>query len=185
MYRMVFYSMYFNAGIISWYITLKTYGLKDNFLLYILPYAVAPFFLILFKAYFDQLPKALEDSAMVDGAGFLRVYSSIIMPVSLPIVATIALFAAVGQWNAWVDNFYLAPSKGLMTLQLLLLNYLTQYSASQTAAIANMGENVVITVTPASIRMTITAVAVLPIFCVYPFVQKYFVKGIMVGAIKG
>ena len=186
MYRMIFYSMYFNAGIIPWYITMKTYGLRNNFLLYILPYAVAPFYLILFKAYFDQLPKALEDSAMIDGAGFLRTFASIILPVSLPIVASIALFAAVNQWNMWFDNFYLAPSKDLMTLQLLLLNFLTEFSAAQSAVTANVGQNMgEIRVTSTSIRMTITAVAVLPVFCVYPFVQKYFVKGIMLGAIKG
>ena len=178
--------MYFNAGIIPWYITMKTYGLRNNFLLYILPYAVAPFYLILFKAYFDQLPKALEDSAMIDGAGFLRTFASIILPVSLPIVASIALFAAVNQWNMWFDNFYLAPSKDLMTLQLLLLNFLTEFSAAQSAVTANVGQNTgEIRVTSTSIRMTITAVAVLPVFCVYPFVQKYFVKGIMLGAIKG
>ena len=187
MYRMIFYSMYFNAGIIPWYLTLKTYGLKDNFLLYILPYAVSPFYLILFKAYFEQLPRELEESAFMDGAGFLRSFRSIILPVSLPIVATIALFSAVNQWNMWFDNFYLAQSKRLMTLQLLLLNYLTEYSANQSAVLANFDQTnrAGVRITPTSIRMAITTVAVLPVFCIYPFVQKYFVKGIMLGAIKG
>lgn len=184
MYRMVIISMYFNAGVIPWYITMKALHLKDNFLLYILPTVIVAFFVVLFKTYFEQLPVALEESAMMDGAGYFRIFWRIIFPLSKPIVSTIALFQAVNQWNSWVDNFYLNPSENLMTLQLLLLNFLTEMSSASNAALANMAKRE-ITVTPTSIRMSITVIAVIPIFCVYPFMQKQFIKGIMIGAVKG
>ncbi len=185
-YRFVLITMYFNAGIIPWYLTMKAYSLQNNFLLYILPTALIGFYIILIKTFMEQLPPSLEESAKIDGAGYLTIFTKIIFPLSMPIIATIAVFAAVGQWNTWFDNFFLVSDPKLQTLQLLLYNFL-----SQTNSIAGMtGEELtrngtVRVMTPQSVQMTITMLVTLPIVLVYPFLQRFFVKGIMLGAVKG
>ncbi len=185
-YRFVLITMYFNAGIIPWYLTMKAYGLQNNFLLYILPTALIGFYIILIKTFMEQLPPSLEESAKIDGAGYMTIFTKIIFPLSMPIIATIAVFAAVGQWNTWFDNFFLISDPKLQTLQLLLYNFL-----SQTNSIAGMtGEELtrngrVRVMTPQSVQMTITMLVTLPIVIVYPFLQRFFVKGIMLGAVKG
>lgn len=185
-YRFVLITMYFNAGFIPWYLTMKAYGLQNNFLLYILPHALIGFYIILIKTFMEQIPPSLEESAKMDGAGYFKIFSHIIFPLSMPIIATIAVFAAVGQWNTWFDNFFLVSNPKLQTLQLLLYNFL-----SQTNSLAGMtGEELtrngqVRVMTPQSVQMTITMLVTLPIVVVYPFLQRYFVKGIMLGAVKG
>jgi ABC-type sugar transport system, permease component len=185
--RMLFITIYFNAGIIPWYITMKNLHLKNNFLLYILPTAVVAFYIVILKTNFEQLPKELEESAMIDGAGYFSRFVKIIFPLCVPIIAVVSLFQGIWQWNSWVDNFYLCSSDQLMTLQLYLLNFITQYSANYTAILTNttMKVNVESLVTPTSIRMAITIVALIPVLCVYPFLQNFFVKGILIGAVKG
>ncbi|MCM0647606.1 carbohydrate ABC transporter permease [Clostridium swellfunianum] len=185
-YRICAMAMYLNAGLIPWYITMKNLGLKNNFLLYILPYAVNAYYIILLKTFFEQLPASLEESAMIDGAGYFTVFWKIILPLSKPILATIVVFASVGQWNTWHDNFFLVASKNLQTLQLILYNYLNQaQSIAASANVGNVNVSALKNLSPESIRMTITVVVTLPILLVYPFMQKYFVKGIMMGAVKG
>ncbi|WP_222622731.1 carbohydrate ABC transporter permease [Paenibacillus sp. PAMC21692] len=185
-YRFVLVTMYFNAGFIPWYLTMKAYGLQNNFLLYILPTALIGFYIILIKTFMEQMPPSLEESAKIDGAGYFKIFTHIVFPLSMPIIATIAVFAAVGQWNTWFDNFFLVSNPKLQTLQLLLYNFL-----SQTNSIAGMtGEELtrngqVRVMTPQSVQMTITMLVTLPIVVVYPFLQRFFVKGIMLGAVKG
>jgi multiple sugar transport system permease protein/putative aldouronate transport system permease protein len=132
----------------------------------------------------------MEESAMLDGAGSLTIYFRIILPLSMPIVATIAVFAGVGQWNQWFDNhIYTFNTKSLTTMQYMLYNYLSeaQRLADELAAargmdaIARMQQSL----TPRTVRMTVTMITVLPVLAIYPFFQRYIVKGIMVGAIKG
>ncbi|GGH52042.1 sugar ABC transporter permease [Paenibacillus silvae] len=185
-YRFVLITMYFNAGFIPWYLTMKAYGLQNNFLLYIIPSAMSGFNIILIKTFIEQLPASLEESAKIDGAGYFRIYRSIIFPLSMPIIATIAVFSAVGQWNTWFDNFFLVENPKLQTLQLVLYNFLNQSSnlSNMTTEELTRGD-VVRTLTPQSIRMTITMLVTLPIVLVYPMLQRYFVKGIMMGAVKG
>ncbi|WP_340021475.1 carbohydrate ABC transporter permease [Paenibacillus sp. FSL K6-1096] len=185
-YRFVLITMYFNAGFIPWYLTMKTYGLQNNFLLYIIPSAISGFNIILIKTFIEQLPASLEESAKIDGAGYFKVYTSIIFPLSMPIIATIAVFAAVAQWNTWFDNFFLVENPKLQTLQLVLYNFLNQSSnlSNMTTEQLSRGD-LVRTLTPQSIRMTITMIVTLPIVLVYPMLQRYFVKGIMMGAVKG
>ena len=125
-YRYLILTMYFNAGLIPWYLTMRAYGLKNNFLLYIVPSALSAFFVILIKTYIDQLPPSLEESAKIDGAGYIRIFTSIIVPLSGPIIATIAVYASVAQWNSWQDNYFLMNSSPFQTLQLTLYNYLNQ-----------------------------------------------------------
>ncbi|OWA34134.1 ABC transporter permease [Saccharibacillus sp. O16] len=185
-YRFVLITMYFNAGFIPWYLTMKTYGLQNNFLLYILPTAISGFNIILIKTFIEQLPPSLEESAKIDGAGYFRVFTSIIFPLSMPIVATIAIFSAVGQWNTWFDNFFLVENPKLQTLQLVLYNFLNQSSSLSNMSTEQLTRgDMVRTLTPQSIRMTITMLVTLPIVLVYPLLQRYFVKGIMIGAVKG
>lgn len=185
-YRFVLITMYFNAGFIPWYLTMKAYHLQNSFLLYVLPSAIVGFNIILIKTFIEQLPASLEESAKIDGAGYFKIFTSIVFPLSMPIIATIAVFAAVGQWNTWFDNFFLVSDPKLQTLQLVLYNLLNQTSnlSSLTSEQLTRGD-VVRTLTPQSIRMTITMLVTLPIVLVYPFLQRYFVKGIMLGAVKG
>jgi putative aldouronate transport system permease protein len=187
-YRYLIITMYLNAGLIPTYILFKEIGLKNNFLLYIIPGAVSAFYVILVKTYIEQIPPSLEESAMVDGAGHFTIFIKIIFPISTPIVATISVFNAVGQWNTWTDNFFFANTQQLQTLQFLLLNYLNQAESmmrEMAEDINRMRNMTSFHPTPNSVRMTITMVVTLPIIFVYPFLQRYFVKGIMMGAIKG
>ncbi len=187
-YRFLVITMYLNAGLIPFYLTIRAYGLRNNFLVYILPCAISAFYIILLKTFIEQLPAALEESAMIDGAGYLTIFIKVIFPLSMPIIATIAVFSAVGQWNSWFDNYIFCEKKSLLTLQYILLNYLQESQklaamVTQTSSAEAFMEQM--TVTPESARMTITMITVFPILLVYPFMQRYFVKGIMLGAVKG
>lgn len=185
-YRVVISSMYLSAGLIPWYITMRTYGLQDNFLLYILPGAINAFYIILAKTYIEQIPISLEESAQLDGAGFLVIFNRIVFPLSRPIVATIAVYAAVGCWNTWIDNYFLVHKESLQTIQMVLYNYLNEALAlASNAAQQTSGTGIRLEVSGESIKMTITIISVLPIILVYPFLQKNFIKGIMLGAVKG
>jgi putative aldouronate transport system permease protein len=188
-YRFVIVTMYFNAGIIPWFVTIKLLGLVDNFLVYILPAVVAPFLLILFKTYIESLPASLEESAQIDGAGYLTRYFRIIMPLSTPILATIIIFSSVGQWNSFMDTLFFARSRGMYTLQYLLYRYLNESiilaaelrQAASSGGLVDPGKML----TPISVRMTVSMIVVIPIILVYPFFQRFYIKGIMIGAIKG
>lgn len=188
-YRFLIITMYFNAGIIPWFITMYNLRLTNNFLAYILPSIVSPFFIILVKTFVESTPIALQESAEIDGAGYMRIFISIIFPLITPILATIAIFAAVSQWNSFIDTVFLVTDQNLFTLQFLLYKYLNE-ATSLAALIRNtsgsMG-NIDLTnmQTPTSVRMTVSMIVVLPILVVYPYFQKYFVKGIMIGAVKG
>ena len=116
-YRFVVATMYFNAGLIPWYILMVNLGLKNNFLLYILPSAVGAYYVVLSKTYIESIPASVEESAKIDGAGVLTIYARLILPMSMPIIACLIVFCAVNQWNAWSDNFYLVSDPKLSTLQ--------------------------------------------------------------------
>jgi putative aldouronate transport system permease protein len=184
MYKSLVITMYLSSGLIPWYIVMKMLGLKDNFLLYILPGLVSAFNVILIKTYIESISPALEESAFIDGAGYFTIFRKIIFPLSMPVIATVAIFTAVGQWNTWTDNMFLANTKDLQTLQLLLYQYVAGAEA-QLASMKNQLNKVHVFVTPTSIKMTITMVVTLPIIIVYPLLQRYFTKGIMLGAVKG
>ena len=185
-YRFVVLTMYLNAGLIPWYMTMKAYGLQNNFLLYILPGLVTAYYVILIKTYIESLPGELEESALIDGAGIFTRYLRIVMPLSKPIIATIAVYAVVGQWNAWTDNYFLISDARLQTLQMILYNYLNQANRFQQMSSSAMDASAAASmITPTSVKMCVTVVVVIPIMCVYPFLQRYFVKGIMMGAVKG
>jgi ABC-type glycerol-3-phosphate transport system permease component len=186
-YRMLIATMYFNAGLIPWYLVMRAYGLMNNFFVYIIPGAISAFYVILIKTYMEQVVQELEEAAMVDGAGYFTTFLKIVFPVSLPIVAVIAVYASVGQWNSWVDNFFLVTDGRLQTLQMLLLNYLNEADRIRRMAMTNPGgvAGIARRLSPESIRASITVIVTLPILFAYPFLQRFFVKGIMVGEIKG
>ena len=190
-FRFVAVTMYFNAGIIPWVICMRNLGLNNNFWGYIFPMVVQPFYIILCKTYCESLPKELQDAAEIDGAGTLRLFLSIILPVIKPILATIAIFAAVNQWNAFQDNLLLMPNKPeLNTLQYKLFQYISQASSLKQLVSNTTNSNAVMAglataATATSIRMSVTVVVVLPVMLIYPFFQRFFTKGIMIGAVKG
>lgn len=188
-YRFVVIAMYFNAGLIPWFVTIKSIGLYNNFLVYILPTMVAPFYVILFKTFVEQIPPSLEESVELDGGGYIVRFTAIIIPLCAPILATIAVFACAGQWNSFLDTLFVIKSERLFTLQYLVYQYLNQVNAlanlMRTAQITDIDPTAMSLLTPTSIRMTISFVVIMPILCVYPFLQRFFVKGIMIGAIKG
>ena len=189
-FRMVAATMYFNAGIIPWFITMKNLGLTNNFWVYILPTAVQPFYIILCKTFVESIPKELEDAAEIDGAGTLRIFFQIIIPIIKPILATVAIFAAVAQWNSFQDTLLLVTDDKLYTLQYVLYNYLNQASSlkslvNNSSSAESMAASLAHASTATSIRMTVTIVVVTPIILVYPIFQRFFTKGIMIGAVKG
>ena len=188
-YRFVVVTMYFNAGIIPWFINMKNLGLTNNFLAYILPGTISAYFLILFKTYVESIPTSLEESAELDGAGYLVRYAKIIMPLCKPILATLIVFSAVGHWNNFMDTVFLVTDSELYTLQYVLYQYLNEANslADTLKNMSEMGVQVDASqlLTPTAVKMTISMVVVIPILCVYPFFQKYFVGGIMIGAVKG
>lgn len=181
-YRLMVFTMYLNAGLIPYYLTVRMYGLRNSFLVYIIPSAVNAFYVILLKTFIEQLPVSLEESATIDGAGYLTIFRRLIFPLSMPIIATIAVFSSVGQWNSWFDNYIFCTGKSLNTLQNILLKYLEDSSRiADLYTVTSSG----IKPTPDSVRMTMTMIVIFPILLVYPFMQRYFTKGIMLGAIKG
>ena len=189
-YRMVTVTMYINAGIIPWFLTMKLLGMTNNFWGYIFPMIIQPFYIVLCKTYCESVPQALQDAAEIDGAGTLRIFWAIMLPVIKPILATIAVFAAVNQWNAFQDTLLLMTKKELYTLQYVLFQYINQASSlkalvSNNTSSAALMASLAHAATATSIRMTVTVVVVFPIMCVYPFFQKFFTKGIMIGAVKG
>lgn len=187
-FRFVAITMYINAGIIPWYLTMKNLHLDNNFWGYILPTIISPFYIILTKTFVESVPKELGEAAEIDGAGTLRIFFSVILPVIKPILATVAIFTAVAQWNSFQDTLLLVTDKGLYTLQFILFNYIN--GASSLKALlgtnnANIGSILAKSATQTSVRMTVTMIVVFPVLLVYPFFQRYFTKGIMIGAVKG
>lgn len=188
-YRFVIVTMYFNAGIIPWYLTMRNLNLTNNFLGYILPNIVLPFYIILTKTFVESIPKELQQAAEIDGAGTLMVFFRVIIPVIKPIMATVAIFSAVNHWNAFQDTLLLMTNDKLYSLQFVLYQYLNQASSLKALVGSSGGtglaQAVATTQTATSIRMTVTIIVVAPILMIYPMFQKYFVKGIMIGAVKG
>lgn len=178
--------MFVGAGLIPTFLNIKDLGLLDSFWVYILPSGFSIYNCIIIRNYFFSIDKGMEESASIDGASYFRIFGSIIIPLSKPVLATVALWQIVGHWNAWFDNMiYNRNNSKLMTLQYLLRRMLerasrtseTAYAMELTGAFSNMSSE--------AVKAAVTVIVVLPIIIVYPFVQKYFVKGIMMGAVKG
>lgn len=189
-YRMLVITMYVGGGLIPYYLTIQAYHLNNTFFVYIIPSMISAFNVILIKTFIEQMPASLEESASMDGAGHTLIFWKIILPLSGPILATITVFAAVGHWNTWMDNYLFVTDLDLQTLQYTLYLFL-QEATELAKRLQSLNSSVISEMdaaemlTPTSVKMTVTVVTILPIFLFYPFMQKYFTKGIMIGAIKG
>ncbi|AQX16019.1 ABC transporter permease [Tessaracoccus lapidicaptus] len=189
-YRVIIVTMYFNAGLIPVFIIMKTLGLTNNFWVYILPFIVQPFNIILVKTYVESMPDSLQEAAEVDGANIFQIFFRVMLPNMTPILATVAIFSAVAQWNSFQDTLIYVTDQSLYTLQFLLYMFINQ-AASLAAAAQQAGGNLgsvasaATQQTATSIRMTVSVIVVLPIIFIYPLFQRFFVKGIMLGAVKG
>jgi len=178
--------MYFSGGLVPYYLTLKTYGMLNTFWVYVIPTMFSTYYCILAVSFFREIPAELKESARLDGANELHIFLRIILPLSKALLATLALFAAVGQWNAWSDSAFFAPgNKSLRTLGHLMREVIVRNQVDTSSRQAMMQAARHSTVTATSVQMAAMIIAVLPIILVYPFLQKYFVKGIMLGAVKG
>ncbi|MBR6443048.1 MAG: carbohydrate ABC transporter permease [Clostridia bacterium] len=183
-------TMYVNAGLIPNYLLVgKFLGLRNTYWVYIIPTMFSCFNMIVIRTYIGGLPDALVESAKIDGAGDLRAFFQIILPLCLPVLATVALFVAVGAWNSWFDTYlYNGSKKDLYSLQYLLKMKLAttqnQANAAQSSADA-LASQASQRVAPVTVRAAITVVSAVPILVVYPFLQKYFVTGMALGSVKG
>ena len=182
-YRYTVATMYFSAGIIPSYLNIKMLGMTNSFLVYVVPGLFGVYNMILVKTSIESMPGDLEESAFLDGAGYLTRFFRIVLPLQKPILATVGLFSAVSHWNDFFTTKLYITNPQLYTIQFQLYELLNQIQAIAEAAEGD--RKALEAATPAGIRMTLTAVVVIPIMCVYPFIQRYYVKGIMIGAVKG
>jgi putative aldouronate transport system permease protein len=176
-------TLFFSGGLIPTYMLIKDLGLLDHFLVYIVPAMFNFFDLIIFLSFFREIPEGLEEAAKIDGAHDLAIFARIIVPVSMPVVATIALFHGVWQWNDYFTGVLYVNNPDLQPIQTYLYRIVAQSSSNQ--IMAGVGGGIHRTVTSQSIKLATMVVTTLPIVLVYPFLQKYFVKGLMIGSIKG
>ena len=176
-------TMYVNGGLIPTFLLYKGLGLTNSFLVYVIPGMVSAFNMLVIRTYMNGIPDSLEESAQLDGAGYTTIFLKIYSPLCKPVYATVALFVAVGQWNSWFDAMlYNRMSDNLTTLQYELMKLLS--SVTNQGGNAEMMKNSMGTVTPTSVRAAATSITMLPIICIYPFLQKYFVAGLTLGGVK-
>jgi len=176
-------TMYVNGGLIPTFILFKGLGLTSSFWVYIIPGMLSAFNMLVIRTYMNGLPDSLVESAQLDGAGYTTIFIKIISPLCKPVYATVALFVAVGQWNSWFDAMlYNRMSGEYTTLQYELMKLLS--SVTNQGASAETMKNAVGAVTPVSVRAAATIITMLPIICIYPFLQKYFVTGLTLGGVK-
>lgn len=175
-------TMYVSGGLIPTYLLMKNLGLMNTFLVYIVPGIVSAFYVFVMRTFFEQLPDGLVESAHIDGANDFRVYTQIILWISLPVVATVALYAAVGAWNSWFDNYlYNSRNEKLAVLQYELQKMIQTVETSNSEGGDGTGRRII---SPLTIKATLTILVTVPILLVYPFLQKYFVQGMTLGAMK-
>ncbi len=179
---LITFTMFFTGGMIPLFILINNIGLYDTRWAMILPTAVGAWYLIIAQSFFASLPESLEESAKLDGANDFVVFLRIALPVSKPIIAVLILYYAVGHWNSYFNAMLYLPSVDLQPLQMYLMKILTQAS---TELAGNMSAGIERDNIVEQLKYAAIIVAVLPVLCVYPFLQKYFVKGVMVGAVKG
>jgi len=182
------FTMFFWGGIIPLYMLISALGLLNSFWVYIIPNLSGFFTVLIFIAFYNEIPSSILESARIDGANELVIFFKIVLPISTAVLATIALFAGVGHWNAWFETHIYIRDMNLQTLAYVLVRMINQglaeeqlRASGQLMAMGAVGES---TVTGNSIRLATMIVAVVPIMVIYPFLQKYFVKGIMLGAVK-
>jgi putative aldouronate transport system permease protein len=177
-------TMFFSGGLIPYFLLIRDLGLFDNFLVYIIPTMFNFFHLIIFVSFFRELPKSLEEAAKIDGANDFMIFIKVIIPLSMPVIATIALFQGVYQWNDYFAGVIFVNNPDLQPIQTYLYKVVAESSSNQMMTNA-AGTIATKTVTSQSIKLATMVVTTLPIMLVYPFLQKYFVKGMLIGSVKG
>lgn len=177
---LIIFTMYFNGGIIPTFLVVKQLGMYDSLTSLYIPQAMSVFNFIVMRTFFKQLPESLEEAARIDGASDIAVFFKIVIPLSVPIIATIALFYAVQYWNNYFDALLYIQDPDKYTLQLRLRSLL--FADELNSGAASESE---VQVMSQSLKMACVAVSTIPILVVYPWLQKYFVKGVMLGAVKG
>ena len=178
------FTMYFNAGLIPNYLWLNRLGFANTFWVYVIPGMISAFNLLVIRTYIRGLPESLVESAQIDGAGYFTIFMKVILPLCKPVLATVALFIAVGQWISWFDTMlYNGFSERYTTLQYELMKLLSSVTSQGANAndMKNAGGSMV---TPTSIRAATTIITALPIVCLYPFLQRYFISGLTIGGVK-
>ena len=180
----VVFTMFFSGGLIPTYLTYVSYGLKNSFWAMVLPGLCSAYNLIIMRNFFQQIPESIEESGRLDGAGELRILLSLIYPISKPVLATVAMWVAVSNWNAWFDCLVYIRDTDKFVLQVVLRRIVLQGS-SQMMELAGNNPNLDLASNPDGLKAASIFVATVPILLVYPFAQKYFVKGVIVGSLKG
>ena len=184
--KFVVFAMYFSGGIIPFYILLKGLGLINTFQVYIIPGALNLFFVLVGISFFQSVPSELIESSYLDGASELKTFLKIVLPVSMPLIATMTLFIAVNHWNSWIDSAYYVQNNDLRTLAYKMREVINQsMTPTTTDATTLQYASSHSKTTTTSLQMAAMIVSVAPILCVYPFLQKYFTQGMMLGAVKG
>ncbi|WP_258525866.1 carbohydrate ABC transporter permease [Paenibacillus sp. YN15] len=178
----IVFTMFFSGGLIPLYLTVKNVGLSNSLLALIIPQAINTFNLILMKTAFEAIPDALEESAKIDGANDFVILFRIILPLSMPVIAVMLLYYGVSHWNSWFYAMIFLQERAMYPLQLILREILLQGEASSMASGASSDDLAKLS---ATLKYATIIVATVPILCVYPFLQKYFVKGALIGAVKG
>jgi len=180
---------FISGGLIPLYFLYRYLHLMNHFLVYILPMAFVFFYMIIIRTYIQSLPAGLEEAALIDGANEVQILSRIIVPLSMPVMATVTLWLAVTHWNDWTTSLYFITKKDLFTLQFIMYKVIKEAELLNEIAVSQAmnggsGTRGLMTVTPESIKAATLIVATLPIVLLYPFLQKYFINGVMIGAIK-
>lgn len=179
---MVVFCMWFSGGLIPNFLVVRSLGLINSFWVYILPNAITGFNVIILRNFFMQIPESLEESAKLDGANDVYIFAGIYVPLSLASFATVGLFYAISHWNSWSDTLLYVNKQELYTLQYILRQLIESASMTDVSSGSSMSD----VMPPAeTVKMATIVISTVPILCVYPFVQKYFVKGVLVGSVKG
>ena len=183
--------MYFSGGLIPYYLVCQSLGLINNILVYVVPWIFMPFYILMLRVHFLNIPDSLEESAKLDGAGYFTIFFRIVFPLSTPALATIALLSGVMHWNDWFDGTVMVSTDRLWPLQTLLLkivqgsDIMAYFKTRNLGTTGAMGPSRSVPVTPESLKMTMLMISVIPIVAIYPFLQKYIIKGLLIGSIKG
>lgn len=184
---LITFTMLFGGGLIPTYIQYNNLHLLNSFWVYVVPSLVSVTYLLMIRTFFEGIPDSLEESAKLDGCGFVGIYTRIMLPLSKPVIAVVGLYTAVNHWNDWFAGaFYMNDTK-MWPVQTVLQNMLTKAMSAQqeVTSVAQALAHNTASVTSDSLKMAAVVVTTVPILCVYPFVQKYFAKGAMIGAVKG
>lgn len=178
------FAMYFSGGVIPYYAVLRSINLLDHFAVYIIPMMLNLFYVLVAISFFRGIPEELQEAARVDGASEFRIFFSIILPVSTPLLATIAIFVSVQHWNSWYDSAFFVKNQELMTLAYRMIAVLRRADLNQVSQ-ASAAAASAVRVTPMSVQLAAMVIATLPILAVYPFFQRYIISGITIGSVKG